>query len=756
VIRPPALASVPWPVAALALALTTPALAQQPVNPIHPLLAPLDAAGKKTTAAEAVSLDKTCGACHDAPFITAHTGHAAPKAKATCAQCHLDGGRLDVRPETLDAEGRLVRAAVRIGTPRPANCGACHGVVSDGAGPVLVPPAFEAAVREPGQTFSLTEGEGAVVAPQRMSDAFLNLEGKAGLTSPWDVHAAKLVDCVACHYAANNPGRVDSKHAALRYLTADPRRPSTAEFLVRPDHRLAEPSCRGCHDAQRAHAFLPYRERHLAVLSCQTCHLAQPTGPALEMVDATVVTAEGTPARRYRNVTRRPGEALNAAMVAPFRPLLIERVERDGVTRLAPVNTVSRYRWVSGPDRAEVPWETVVAVYREGSGWAPAILEQFDADRDGRVDSQELRLDSPAKTRLVADRLRAAGVIQPEVEGLLETYPLTHGVPSRERALKACDECHAGDSRLTEQFLVAGYLPGGTPPRPKEGARVDLAGALTPGADGSLVLLRGRESAPGRLHVLGHSRQGPTNTIGFLLFAATFLGVLGHAFMRWLLRRRREPQPEQPGERAYLFGRYERIWHWTMALSGALLIASGLEIHNAGRHWLLELPRAVSLHNAFAVVLILNAFLALFYHLATRAIRNFIPAPHGLLARILDHMADQSRGIFYGGPHPANAPGHKLNPLQQLTYLGLLNVVFPLQIGTGLLVWAAGHWPEVAVALGGLSVLAPLHNLGSWLFLSFFVIHVYLVSTGRTVTAHLTSMVTGYGDLGHAAPAERS
>jgi thiosulfate reductase cytochrome b subunit len=114
------------------------------------------------------------------------------------------------------------------------------------------------------------------------------------------------------------------------------------------------------------------------------------------------------------------------------------------------------------------------------------------------------------------------------------------------------------------------------------------------------------------------------------------------------------------------------------------------------------------------------------------------------MARILEHMTYQSRGIFFGGPHPENAPGHKLNPLQQLTYLALLNVLFPLQIVTGVLIWAAGHWPDVAVALGGLRVVAPLHNAGSWLFLSFFVLHVYLVTTGRTPTEHLESMITGY------------
>jgi thiosulfate reductase cytochrome b subunit len=731
---------------ALAAALAAPGVqAQQGVNPIHPVFAPLDAAGKKVTATADVSLEATCGACHDVAYVAAHSGHVPPRAKATCVQCHLAGGKLEVRPELLDAEGRLKRESIRIGTPRASNCDACHGLIAGAEGPVALPPDVETARVGEGRTWSLTLGEGAVVSPQRMADSFMNLEGKAGLASPWDVHAAKLVDCVACHYAGNNPSRTDSKHASLRYLTADPRRLSTAEFLVRPDHRLAEQGCRGCHDPLKAHEFLPYRSRHMTVLSCQACHLASPVAPAAELVDATVATPSGGPVVHFRNVEPRPGDTLNTAMVHAFEPLLVERVEADGVRRLAPVNPVSSYRWVSGPDRAEVPRSIVASAWLEGGGYAPAIMERFDANHDGRLDAQELRLDSRAKTTLVADRLRALGVLDPVIEGTLRAYPLAHGVPSRERALRDCDACHSAESRLSRSYLVAAYLPGGEPPRPEERSRVELAGLLAPAPGGGLALQRGPDATPGGLHVLGSTRQGLTNTLGFLVFLAVFGGVVAHGLMRFVLRRRRDHlEPHAPAAKAYVFGGYERLWHWTMALSGVLLIASGLEIHNAGGHWLLDLSSAVSLHNAFAVVLMVNAFLALFYHLATRAIRNFIPHPHGLMARVLEHLAYQSRGIFFGGPHPSNAPGHKLNPLQQFTYLALLNVLFPLQIGTGLLIWAVGHWPDVATAMGGLRYLAPLHNAGSWLFLSFFVLHVYLVTTGRTPTEHLESMITGY------------
>jgi thiosulfate reductase cytochrome b subunit len=727
----------------LAVAAALPAAAQQAPNPIHPTFVPLAADGKPTRRAEDVSADATCGGCHDARFVATHSGHAKGAVRATCIQCHVDGGRLDLA--RLGPDGRLPREALRIGSPKPARCAACHGLVADGRAPLALPESFEAAPA-PGHGWSLTLGEGAIVAPSRMSDSFLNLQDKASLTSPWDVHAAKLVDCVACHYAPNDPRRTDEKRARLEYVTNDPRRPSTAEFLHRPDHRLAEADCRSCHDALKGHAFLPYRERHVDVIACQTCHVV-PRAPAAEMVDATVATAAGTPAVRYRNVDAAPGEALNAATVRPLRPLLVMRPGPDATPRLTPVNVVSRWRWVSGADRTEVPYETVVRAFRDGDDYAPEVVGALDANHDGKLDAAEVRLDAPAKVAFVAARLRTLGVVEPTIDGVLETRVLSHGVGSRDLALSDCGACHAKDSRLDDSFLVAGYLPGGVPPRPPEdGARVELAGLLAPTPTGGLTYHSDPARSDGGTYVLGHSRQAWTNRLGFLIFLAVVLGVALHGGTRLFLRilvRRRAGAAATPEEREYVFGRYERLWHWTMALSGIVLMITGIVVHNAGWAGPAALTRSVDLHNLAAVVLLVNAGLSLFYHLTTRAIRQFIPHPHGLLERALEHIEYQSRGIFLGDPHPHH-PGHKLNPLQQVTYLSLLAVLFPLQMTTGLVIWAVGHWPRFAAAIGGLNVVAPVHNLGAWLFLAFFVLHTYLVTTGPSLGEHVRSMLTGY------------
>lgn len=729
------------PLAVVAL-LAAPAVAsaQQAANPMHPLFAPLDAQGKPTTAADGVSAEVTCGACHDAGYIVSHSGHP----QATCIQCHVDGGKLDVSPDTLGGDGKLTRAAVRIGSPRPSNCASCHGVVS-GRGPIVLPAELGNSKAAPGRSWALTLGEGAVVAPQLMSDSFLNLAGKSGLVTPWDVHAAKLVECTSCHFAANNPARTDEKRQSLRYVTADPRRQSTAEFLHRPDHRLASPSCRSCHDGLASHDFLPYRERHLEVIACTTCHASSPMGPTAEMIDETVATPEGGPRIVFRNVDRRPGEPLNAALLRPFRPLLVERIEADGARRLAPVNVVSRFHWVGGPNRDPVPPETVARAFLEGGGYAPVIVSALDRNGDGRIDEAELRLDTQARVELVASRLTAQGVASPAIEGVLHTYAITHGISARSHALRACDECHAAGGRLGQAFPLAPYLPGDVAPRPPEGGKVSLAGKIMPVAGGGLAFQREPGASTAGLHVLGATRHTWSNRLGFLTFVLVAGGVSIHAAVRVLMARRRPSHPPASGaERVYVFGWYERLWHWTMAASGVVLILTGLHIHNAGLGWLPSLPRSVELHNVAAVVLTVNAFLSLFYHLATAAIRSFIPRPEGLLKRIMEHVSYQSRGIFYGTSHPHQGAEEKLNPLQQLTYLGLLNLLFPLQIATGALLWAIGRWPSVGAAVGGLSIVAPVHNFGAWLFLSFFVLHAYLVTTGRTLGDHLQSMVTGY------------
>jgi thiosulfate reductase cytochrome b subunit len=185
-----------------------------------------------------------------------------------------------------------------------------------------------------------------------------------------------------------------------------------------------------------------------------------------------------------------------------------------------------------------------------------------------------------------------------------------------------------------------------------------------------------------------------------------------------------------------------------MALSVLILLLTGLQIHfHSGIRWL-GAGNTVATHNFFAVVLALNAFLALFYHLATAAIRQFLPGRHGVAKAIMLQAKYYLRDIFTGLPAPfPRSPERKLNVLQQITYLCLLNILFPWQIVTGAMIWLVGTSPAFAAVTGGLRVVAQLHNLGSWMFISFLVAHVYLATTGPTVFSHVRGMIDGYEEV---------
>jgi len=112
------------------------------------------------------------------------------------------------------------------------------------------------------------------------------------------------------------------------------------------------------------------------------------------------------------------------------------------------------------------------------------------------------------------------------------------------------------------------------------------------------------------------------------------------------------------------------------------------------------------------------------------------------------------RGIFSREPHPfEKTRARKLNPLQQITYVMVLNVLLPAQIITGALMWSAQsalwaqYWPGAAAALGGLPWLGPLHTLVAWSFAAFILLHVYLTTTGPTPAAGIRAMIGGYEDL---------
>jgi thiosulfate reductase cytochrome b subunit/mono/diheme cytochrome c family protein len=518
------------------------------------------------------------------------------------------------------------------------------------------------------------------------------------------------------------------------------------EYLKNPDHQLATANCQTCHEPQRGHDFLPYQARHLEVVACESCHIPRQFGPAEQMVDATLLDEAGNPLVAYRGVKGAPA-SLNTAYTPGFVPALVPMPpsEKSGTgVRLSPVNLVSRWYWAAGDQREPLARETLQRALLRNGHYRPEVVAALDKNQDGKLERGELKLDSEAKQKAIEQLLVAAGFKNPVIRAEVSTHKISHGVAGRSQALSDCAACHGPDSRIKDNLVLASWAPGAKPPSFKDQGLG--AGRIDTEITGE-VFWKPESGGQRNLHVFGAATRDWPDRLGLLMLIGVVLTMAVHAGYR-LVSRRRHSQHIIPTRREYLFTAYERLWHWVMALSVLALIFTGLQIHFPGRINWVGAANAVAIHNFFAAVLALNAFLALFYHLATTAIRQFLPGGPGLAEAIRRQARYYLRDIFKGLPAPfPRSPERKLNVLQQITYLGLLNILFPFQIITGAMIWLVGKSPAWAAALGGLGVIAPLHNLGSWIFISFLVAHVYLTTTGHSVFSHVRGMIEGYEEV---------
>jgi thiosulfate reductase cytochrome b subunit len=194
-----------------------------------------------------------------------------------------------------------------------------------------------------------------------------------------------------------------------------------------------------------------------------------------------------------------------------------------------------------------------------------------------------------------------------------------------------------------------------------------------------------------------------------------------------------------------LYSLHERIWHWLQAAAMLALILTGLALHYPDRFGIVvSMANAVRWHAWIGFALILNAFLGIFYHLTAEKYHHFLPRMDDFTSAAVRQARFYMYGIFKGEPHPLETdPRRKLNSLQKITYLALLNVLLPFQIITGVLMWGADRWPRLFERVGRLWVLAPAHTLGAYLLLAFLIGHLYLATTGPTAWSLFRSMITG-------------
>lgn len=195
-------------------------------------------------------------------------------------------------------------------------------------------------------------------------------------------------------------------------------------------------------------------------------------------------------------------------------------------------------------------------------------------------------------------------------------------------------------------------------------------------------------------------------------------------------------------KKIYLYTRFERFWHWVQSLLIALLLLTGFEVH--GTFSLFGFQKAVQYHNFLGLTWIILFIFIVFWVFTTGEWRQYVPTTK----KLFEVIGYYTSGIFKGEPHPVQKSREaKHNPLQRLTYLGLTAVLLTLQMGTGLLYYIYNDWAIWNLTFLDLRLLALIHLACAFAILAFIIVHVYMTTTGHTLTSHITAMISGWEEV---------
>lgn len=177
----------------------------------------------------------------------------------------------------------------------------------------------------------------------------------------------------------------------------------------------------------------------------------------------------------------------------------------------------------------------------------------------------------------------------------------------------------------------------------------------------------------------------------------------------------------------------ERVVHWVLATSCILLILSGLNIRFPGIIPIGDMNTARSVHFIFMYFFIFSWVFHVYHTLATEfreeivGARDFKNIP--LVMKYYLFLTDEMPTYL------------KYNSLQKLTY-NILWLMILIQIVTGLFLYWPDRFMGATDAIGGIMAARLLHDFLSYLFISFIIVHVYMILAEDV--RGLWAMFTGY------------
>ncbi len=188
------------------------------------------------------------------------------------------------------------------------------------------------------------------------------------------------------------------------------------------------------------------------------------------------------------------------------------------------------------------------------------------------------------------------------------------------------------------------------------------------------------------------------------------------------------------------FGPYPlwlRCWHWGNVLLFVILLITGFSMHFSS---LAPPPvtfrTVVLVHNTAGILLTLFYCFFLFGNLLFGNARYYLITADDIAPGMLRQASYYLWGIFLGYPHPYPHDPHneerKFNPMQKMSYLTVMFLLFPMLIVTGWALLFPYLLPKEIFGMPGIASWAVVHTYTGYCIFLFMIVHTYLGTTGST------------------------
>jgi thiosulfate reductase cytochrome b subunit len=198
-------------------------------------------------------------------------------------------------------------------------------------------------------------------------------------------------------------------------------------------------------------------------------------------------------------------------------------------------------------------------------------------------------------------------------------------------------------------------------------------------------------------------------------------------------------------ERVFILALWIRVWHWTNALLILALTASGYSLHFADPGLpLIEFSLAARIHDIAGWALVATYGVFVVGNIVSGNWYQFVLKPP-VLEKIMVQARWYGYGMFKGEPEPFPVtPEQHFNPLQAMTYWAVMYLLMPVVLLSGIVFFFPQLAPDKLWGMDGLMPVALLHYLSASALVIFMVTHIYLGTTGKTITQQYKTMITGW------------